>query len=516
MAPDRANSPGQASEFLASAGHELRTPLNAILGMLELALGESLSPSVRQYLSTARHASLGLVESLDELIELAQAHAGSLSLDGVPLSLTDVIAAAVVDCNNANGANEPRVRLRIADEIPQRLRGDPRRLQQMVSHLVKHVVQRSEDQPVLVEVRQQSLSDHHIRLELGISQFGLGNSEDRARFVPFEDVHRSKYSALGLNLPLVECWLKLLHGGLWMAPESDEPAGIYATLELARDGASAELVDTEVPSSSTAPEEPGQPSRPLNILVADDTQANQEVVKAVLAKRGHHVEVANNGRQAVERVQGHDYDVVLMDAQMPLMNGLEAAEAIRRLPNAVGQVPIIALTAHVMPQDRRRCLDAGMDDYLPKPIDAAALVARVEYHGRGGRTSTGAPPISKREETDGWGSVVAGALSRLGGDEELLHELIRLFRLDARSLADKIRSGLASGDHEAVMRAAHNLKGLAANFDAHAVVSLAQQLELAAGQDDLSSASALATTLNVELARLLTLLARYEQDSDNS
>ncbi len=209
------------------------------------------------------------------------------------------------------------------------------------------------------------------------------------------------------------------------------------------------------------------------------------------------------------------FDVVLMDAQMPTMNGLEAATAIRHLPDkARACVPIIAITAHAMREDRQRCLDAGMDDYLSKPVDVAALVSRVEFYGSQSRRGTvleeqPSTPAADKDKRD----FIAGALFRLGGDEELLKELIRLFRQDAQSLREKIHSGLAAGDAESTARAAHNIKGLAANFDATAVVEAANDIERQAVQSDLVAAEKLVPTLESELARLLSVLESYQADA---
>jgi CheY-like chemotaxis protein/HPt (histidine-containing phosphotransfer) domain-containing protein len=258
--------------------------------------------------------------------------------------------------------------------------------------------------------------------------------------------------------------------------------------------------------------------RPVRVLVAEDTPANQKVVKAILGKRGHWVEIVDNGRDALHRVQANDFDVVLMDAQMPTMNGLQATAAIRQLPNARrARVPIIAMTAHVMRDHREACLAAGMDDYLPKPIDAAELVQRVERYAARRWARDGNAPTQIQGEpimsAPGGQRVldVQAALERFGGNDAILHEMIRLFQQDAPELRQALRAGLDASDSAAVAKAAHNLRGVVVNFDAVATAQAARQVEEAADEGDLGAARSAAARLESELERLLQALASIKQ-----
>ena len=252
------------------------------------------------------------------------------------------------------------------------------------------------------------------------------------------------------------------------------------------------------------------------MLVVDDTEANQKVVKAVLAKRGHRVELADNGQQALDQLRRREFDVVLMDAQMPLMNGFEATAAIRRLPEVRrSHVPIIAMTAHALQEDRLRCLAAGMDDYLAKPIDVATLVAHVEFYGHSGamgaaRSELEMDSLEKRPMPSQ--DFLAGTHARLAGDEALLLELIRLFRQDATSLLEKIAAGLSGNDSELATRSAHNLRGLAANFDDARTIAAAGAVENTVAGGVISSGPQHSLTCcAVECGRLIDALTDYER-----
>jgi CheY-like chemotaxis protein/HPt (histidine-containing phosphotransfer) domain-containing protein len=510
------------SEFLARAGHELRTPLNAILGMLELSLAEPLPTTLRDYLTTARDSARTLTVSLDDVLDLAQADAGELMFDNDPIQLEAVAAEAIQPLEQRARNLQRQIVLRVSPRLPHDVWGDARRLKQILVRLAEHAIKRLDGPRLVVEVAENSRSKNTLKLQLGVSEFGVGTPVDRNGFVPFDPASFSKYSAAGLGLTLADCWLRIMRGRLWTASNPESDGGLYATFELSRSPTShardrTRPVNLDYVADASSDFRSTWAGRPLTVLVADDTQANQKVVKAVLTRRGHHVELADNGRQAVERVTQRTYDVVLMDAQMPTMNGLQAAEAIRHLPNDEhARVPIIAMTAHAMQEDRQRCLAAGMDDYLSKPLDVAALIARVEYYG--GRPAepspaTSAPTGSARTSMDDRQEFVSGALARLGGDEELLLELIRLFRQDAHLLVRKLYAGLEVGDAEAVARAAHNLRGLAANFDAAATVEFALEIERSATRGELSTAAKRVPEFEIKLDNLLASLDRYERNA---
>jgi len=207
------------------------------------------------------------------------------------------------------------------------------------------------------------------------------------------------------------------------------------------------------------------------VLLAEDNAVNQRLASSLLERRGHKVVIANNGREAVEAVRRQSFDVVLMDVQMPEMGGFEATEAIRDVERGAGadRTPIVAMTAHAMKGDRERCLAAGMDEYLTKPLDPKLLCQMVE------EIAAARPPAADDETPAS--AISMQVLARVGGDRELLAEISRLFVDDAPRHLDRIRQALDLRDGEALRRAAHGLKGAAANFDADGVVAAARTLE---------------------------------------
>ena len=212
----------------------------------------------------------------------------------------------------------------------------------------------------------------------------------------------------------------------------------------------------------------GEPARRLNVLLAEDNLVNQRLTSSLLERRGHRVTIAGNGREALSAIERERFDVVLMDVQMPEMGGFEATGAIRAAERAAGtHLPIIAMTAHAMKGDRERCIDSGMDDYITKPLDSSLLYTVVERMAGG---------VAARSPRPGQ-HVSEGVMARVGGDRELLAEVSRLFIEDAPVHLERIRLAIDALDGEALRRAAHGLKGSAANFDAEGVVAAARVLE---------------------------------------
>ena len=237
---------------------------------------------------------------------------------------------------------------------------------------------------------------------------------------------------------------------------------------------------------------------PLRILLAEDNIVNQRVATVLLEKAGHVVTVAGNGVVALKALQSSVFDLVLMDVQMPEMSGTEATAAIREGERVCGgHIPIIALTAHAMKGDRERCLDGGADGYVAKPISPAALFAEIDAVIGGGdaqETAPDAAPAFKRDEL----------LDRVGGDEELMREVVGLFLEDAPRLLAELRRALSDGDAPAVYRTAHTLKGSAGNFGAQPLIDIAQRLEARSREGDMATSRAAFAALENEVNRLVT------------
>jgi CheY-like chemotaxis protein/HPt (histidine-containing phosphotransfer) domain-containing protein len=259
------------------------------------------------------------------------------------------------------------------------------------------------------------------------------------------------------------------------------------------------------------------PPVPLHILIADDTVANQKVVQAMLRKRGHNVCLATNGREAIEKATSGTFDVILMDVQMPTVDGLQATRAIRESSDVrVAATPIIAMTAHAMRGDAKKCLEVGMNAYISKPIDSRMLIQLIERWAGPGRSATSPQPMIVEEKlaSSRTGKEMVtnfdAALARLGGNRQLLLELMAFFREDVPVLIRSIEEGMMRNDHPFVERASHSIKGLAANFDASQVVALALGLEKTASANRLNEVEPILQQLQDAIRSLEGAFDEYE------
>jgi CheY-like chemotaxis protein/HPt (histidine-containing phosphotransfer) domain-containing protein len=371
----------------------------------------------------------------------------------------------------------------VLPDVPSIGAGDPNRLRQVLVNLVGNAVKFTERGQILVQVQLESKHDHHYVLHYSVSDSGIGVPKDmqRAIFEAFKQADGSttrKFGGTGLGLAISSTLTDLMGGRIWVESEPREGSTFHFTVPLGITDARPERPDGVDRSASSRRPLPAAmmaadlPERRLRVLIAEDNVVNQRLAASLLERRGHKVAIASNGREAIDALDRSAFDVVLMDVQMPVMGGFEATSAIRQREAAGGRrIPIIAMTARAMIGDRERCLAAGMDEYLTKPLDSRKLCALVERMANG----HGAPPES--------GSSFAAAglpsrvLERVGGDAQLLVEISRLFVSAAPEHLRRIRVALDEHDAESLRRAAHALKGAAANFEAAGVVEAARRLE---------------------------------------
>jgi CheY-like chemotaxis protein len=456
-----------------------------------------LSDELRDYLTTAYHSAQRLATVLDDLVDLARARRGELHRESALFEVRRTLDAALVPLAREARARGQQLIVRVDGEVPDRLLGDESAWHKIVAHLTDYVIRSTDARSIVVAVALVARERRRVELAFGVADELNGQADwpaDVAAAASQDgDLESPGHHGGRLALAISREWIGHLRGALSIDPDHPTRVGCTIPFEL----------PTEADHDNQARKDAGHapPPRlnelaahPLVVLVVDDVPANQKVVQAILERRGHRVESAANGRQAVERVRRQRFDVVLMDAQMPAMSGLEAAARIRGLPGHARDVPIVAVTADTIDDDRARCLEAGMDEYLAKPVSATALVACVESFGDFQSVA-----------------IPAAALLRLGGDASLLRELIRLFQEDGPALAAKVRAGVDSGDAQAVAHAAHNLRGLALNFDAAPTVASALALERMAAQGAVADAGPAVDDLEARLARLQDVLEVHDR-----
>jgi signal transduction histidine kinase/ligand-binding sensor domain-containing protein/ActR/RegA family two-component response regulator len=358
------------SQFLANVSHEIRTPMNGVIGMTDLAMELPLPAEARRYLEVARSSADLLLHVINDVLDLSKIEAGKLDLIPVEFDIRDELDEIVTLLEpQARGAGLT-LTAAVADEVPGSVVGDPVRLRQVLLNLVGNAVKFTEQGGVTIEVAAMPAADDSeaARLSFAVTDTGVGIApEDQARiFEAFTQVDGSstrRFGGTGLGLAIAARLVALMGGVLGVHSVAGEGSTFSFTATFLRGRTSA-----------TAQPEPAALAAiaPLNVLVAEDNPVNCLVVQRMLARSGHAVTVVGNGADAVDCALTGRFDVVLMDVQMPEMSGLEATARIRERERD-GRLPIVGLTAHALRGDRERCLDAGMDHYLAKPVRRADL-----------------------------------------------------------------------------------------------------------------------------------------------
>jgi signal transduction histidine kinase len=375
------------SRFLANVSHELRTPMNAIIGMTDLALAESLSPLIRDYLTTVQSSAHSLLELLNEILDFSKIEAGKFMLESKPFRLRDLLDT-LQRMHDFRAADKGlQFAISIDDSLPDEFIGDSKRLQQVLVNLLSNALKFTDRGSVSLEIVAQSVEPAAAEVIFAVCDTGIGvSAEDQKRiFAPFtqaDDTSTRRYGGTGLGLAIASDLIRAMGGTLTLHSALGEGSKFTFTISLERQRSSpskpalqvSHVTNGSPPSAFDAPL-----IEPLSVLLAEDVAANQMLVRHALQKRGHAVEVASDGLEAVERATNGQFDVILMDVQMPGLDGFQATSAIRMLP-AYSRKPIIALTAHAMPGDQERCLAAGMNGYLAKPLDLPLLIQTVEHY----------------------------------------------------------------------------------------------------------------------------------------
>ncbi len=358
------------SQFLANMSHEIRTPMNGVIGFTDLLLAEELPPEHRDLAASIKSSSEGLLQIINDILDVTKLDSGQISLEPAPTSLS-VLCAEVMDAHRPQ-AESKSIELRCDVRLDQdaRFLTDPGRLKQALAHLVANAIKFTDSGTVSlgVDMLRQGREVSHVRVS--IADTGVGIPEDRIDqiFEPFSQVDNSitrRYGGTGLGLSICRQLLTLLGGTV--RAESAVGAG------------SVFLVDLPLKSAEfgCAPSDPLWSLSGMHVLVVEDNEVNQKVIKRILERAGCSVNIANNGLEAVEWLVERRCDLILMDCQMPVMDGLEATRRIRTFEAPAREVPIIAVTANAMAGDREMCLAAGMDDYVPKPIKLEALTGAI-------------------------------------------------------------------------------------------------------------------------------------------
>jgi signal transduction histidine kinase len=511
------------ADFLAIMSHEIRTPISGILGATQLLSTTELTAEQHKYMKTVEVSSEILLAVVNDILDFSKIEAGMLKLEEKSIALNTLMGDVCESIAPQAKAKNISIKYQAATDLPNYVLGDLIRLRQILFNLVNNAIKFTEVGEVIVSARisPEQLSENGIiQILFSVSDTGIGITEDDIGklFQAFTQASTSttrKYGGTGLGLAICSQLITMMQGKIWIESKVGVGSTFYFTI-------AAKITDV-VPNSSSqvsyiATKDTAENS-PLKILLAEDNLINQELAIAMFGKLGYQITVVENGLDAIEALEEQSYDLLFTDLSMPKMNGLKLAEFITKNWADLGlSYPcpkIIAMTASVLEDDREMCLNAGMDDYITKPILMNVLQQSIDKWGRCFSDISPVESTSKLTNVESNGAIDPTAFEQLRSlDLELIKRFIQLFiETETPALIDRLRNGIEAGNMEEVSYASHSMRNSSSVLGANKLSLLFKEVEIKSLNNDLNDLDLLMDKINFQYQLACDELARIRDFS---